>query len=181
MRTSPPESEEGQPATSRCSTDEPNGGQPLAPRPPYKDNRFPRPPLPLTPAVLAIVTLVLVFTFVNIRLVHERDLCQEKEINRMVLAKILDASNCAMVYGLDPHHNCTRVFMGGACTGHPGESVYLFRSESGECDFKSHDEMYRRPVDLQCSHGPTGYTDHVLAVLHALHTLRQRLSVKGVR
>ena len=58
----------------------------------------------------------------------------------MVLAKILDANNCAMVYGLDPHHNCTRVFTGGACTGHPGESVYLFRSDSGECDFKSHDD-----------------------------------------
>lgn len=91
---------------------------------------------------------VVAFTVPEKYLASLRDECDARTINHLVLAKIVDVSDCIVTYNLDTTHNCSFTFTGG-CSAMEGNSVYLYRSDDGACDTREH-------IDY-CSRSFVGY------------------------
>lgn len=83
--------------------------------------------------IVSLVVMGAVFVSVNLKLVHDRDDCERGEITDLVEAVVISTNRSLVTYLLAGNQTqCSILFVGGN-GGRPGETVMVYRSDSGEC------------------------------------------------
>jgi hypothetical protein len=75
-----------------------------------------------------------IYTFVNIELLRERDVCESNNIDKEVIATVISNSEGRVTYKFS-NITCTITLYGGSGLK-PGDSAVIFRSDSGRCSVK---------------------------------------------
>lgn len=96
-----------------------------------------------------MLAVVLIYVLVNLRLVEDADACRRHQPDTLVRARVLSELYSSVAFELLDGTNttCTILFSGSPSNStKPGDIVYVYRSDAGECDISAQDKSCNNSI-----------------------------------